>query len=274
MELPADVHLDFATLLTIMTVLTGIGWALDQWWLGPKRRKGPSPTADDKPGAVLEFARSFFPVIAFVLVLRSFIAEPFRIPSGSMLPTLLIGDFILVNKFAYGLRDPVFHFKFLDGAEPQRGDVVVFRWPLDPSKDFIKRVVGLPGDRLSYRDKVLSINGVVQPQQADGVYSLGESSLPGTQFRLSETLDTVEHRVLVNSARASDDFDYVVPEGEYFMMGDNRDGSDDSRRWGTVPARNLVGRAFFIWMSWDGERTMPAWSRIGTVIDSPTSEEP
>ena len=267
MTIPADVHLDFATILSILTVLTGIGWALDTWWLGPKRRAANPQAAEDKPGAVLDFARSFFPVIAFVLVLRSFIAEPFRIPSGSMLPTLLVGDFILVNKFTYGLRDPVFHFKFLQGNAPQRGDVVVFRFPLDPGKDFIKRLIGLPGDRIAYRDKQLYVNGTAQPQQADGVYSPDERVPMGAIYRLQEALGEVRHRVLVNPARPADDFEFVVPEGEYFMMGDNRDGSDDSRRWGTVPERNLVGRAFFIWMSWDAERFMPAWSRIGTVIE-------
>src|SRR5688572_5163502 len=150
MNLPPDVHFDFAVALTLLTLGTGLIWALDKWWLGPRRRFRYLP-GQDKPGAVVDFSRSFFPVILAVLILRSFIVEPFRIPSGSMIPTLLIGDFILVNKFAYGLRDPVFHWNFWHGDRPQRGDIVVFRYPLDPGKDYVKRVVGLPGDRLAYR---------------------------------------------------------------------------------------------------------------------------
>ncbi|MEK6805551.1 MAG: signal peptidase I [Pseudomonadota bacterium] len=261
-----DVHLDFATILAILTVVTGIGWALDKWWLGPARRAQLPAGVEDRPNSAIDFARSFFPVIALVLLLRSFLAEPFRIPSGSMLPTLLVGDFILVNKFTYGFRDPVFHHKFVSMNKPQRGDVVVFRWPIDPTKDFIKRLIGLPGDHIAYRDKQLFLNGVAMPRVADGVYT-AEGSLSAPQiYRYAESLGTVNHHVLANPARPADDFEFVVPEGEYFMMGDNRDGSDDSRRWGTVPERNLVGRAFFIWMSWDAEHFRPDLSRIGTVI--------
>jgi signal peptidase I len=147
-----DFHIDFAILLSVLTALTGVGWALDKWVFAPRR------AADVKPTWLLDFSRSFFPVILIVLLLRSFLAEPFRIPSPSMVPTLLVGDFILVNKFAYGLRDPVLHRKLVKLGEPQKGDVVVFRWPVDPSKDFIKRVIGVPGDHIAYHDKVLSVN--------------------------------------------------------------------------------------------------------------------
>jgi signal peptidase I len=261
----SQVHFDFATILTLLTLVTGVVWALDKWWLGPKRRAALPPEALDKPGAAVDFCRSFFPVILLVLLLRSFLAEPFRIPSGSMIPTLLVGDFILVNKFAYGLRDPVFNFKLLKVGHPQRGDVVVFRYPLDPTKDFIKRVIGLPGDHIAYRDKQLTVNGEVMPLSADGVYTAG-GSVPGVVYRFEEEIGPVQHRILVNPARPAEDFDFEVPEGHYFMMGDNRDGSDDSRRWGTVPERNLVGKAFFIWMAWDGERFRPDLSRIGNRI--------
>ena len=261
----SDVDLDFAVLLTLLTLVTGVIWSLDKWWLGPRRRAALAPGADDKPGGVVDFGRSFFPVILAVLLLRSFLAEPFRIPSGSMIPTLLVGDFILVNKFAYGLRDPVFHKKFLALGAPARGDVVVFRYPVDPSKDYIKRVIGLPGDRIAYRNKQLWVNDEPQPMNADGVYTSG-GSLPGVLYRFEEELGPVRHRVIVNPARPAEDFEFEVPEGQYFMMGDNRDGSDDSRRWGTVPERNLVGKAFFIWMSWDGSRLRPDWSRIGNRI--------
>jgi signal peptidase I len=257
-----DVHLDFAVILTLLTLVTGVFWALDRWWLGPRRRAGQPAEAPDKPSAFIDFCRSFFPVILLVLTLRSFLAEPFRIPSGSMIPTLLVGDFILVNKFAYGLRDPVFHTKFLKLGEPRRGDVCVFRWPVDPSKDFIKRIVGIPGDRIEYRDKQLFVNGEASPLQPDGVYPMP----PGVVYRLRESLGGVDHAILVNPDRPPEDFEFVVPPGQYFAMGDNRDGSDDSRRWGTVPERTLVGKAILIWMSWDGVHTRVEFGRIGTRI--------
>jgi signal peptidase I len=260
-----EVHFDFAVILTLLTAVTGVVWALDKWYLGPRRRAALPQGEADKPGNVVDFCRSFFPVILLVLLLRSFLAEPFRIPSGSMIPTLMVGDFILVNKFAFGLRDPVFHHKFLKVGLPQRGDVVVFRFPLDPTKDFIKRVIGLPGDRITYRNKQLSVNGEAVPTTADGVYTAGGSQ-PRVLYQFAEEIGDVEHRIHVDPARPAEDFDYQVPSGQYFMMGDNRDGSDDSRRWGTVPEHNLVGKAFFIWMSWDPERFRPDFSRIGDRI--------
>jgi signal peptidase I len=261
----SELHVDFAMILSGLTLVTGVVWALDKWWLGPRRRAALLEGAADKPGGMVDFCRSFFPVILLVLLLRSFLAEPFRIPSGSMIPTLLVGDFILVNKYAYGLRDPVFHRKFLQVGLPQRGDVVVFRYPLDPTKDFIKRVIGLPGDRIVYRNKQLTVNGEPMPLTADGVYTAG-GSLPGVVYRFEEEIGAVRHRILVNPARPAEDSEFEVPEGHYFMMGDNRDGSDDSRRWGVVPERNLVGKAFFIWMSLDFERFRPDFSRIGDRI--------
>jgi len=256
---------DFAVILTLLTLVTGVVWALDKWWLAPRRGAALAPGAEDHPNSLIDFSRSFFPVILLVLLLRSFLAEPFRIPSGSMIPTLLVGDFILVNKFAFGLRDPVFHYKLLQLGEPRRGDVVVFRYPVDPSKDFIKRVIGLPGDRISYRNKQLWVNDEAMPLDAAGVYTSGGSA-PGVVYRFEEALGPVQHHVIVNPARPAEDFEFEVPKGQYFMMGDNRDGSDDSRRWGTVPEGNLVGRAFLVWMSWDGARFRPDWSRIGNRI--------
>lgn len=263
MQAASDVHFDFAVLLTILTILTGIGWALDALWLARKRRGVISDAA--KAPWLIDFSRSFFPVILAVLVLRSFVAEPFRIPSGSMIPTLLVGDFILVNKFSYGLRDPVFHQEFLKGDRPERGDIVVFRWPRDPSVDFIKRIVGLPGDTVAYRDKVLYINGEALAQTPDGAYTAPK--LPGgTAYRMRESMPGHEHHIIVNPDEPPQDFEFTVPEGEYFAMGDNRDGSFDSRGWGTVSERLLVGKAFFIWMSWDGSIGRPNFSRIGTRI--------
>ncbi|MBV60548.1 signal peptidase I [Abyssibacter profundi] len=254
-----DVHLDFAAILLILAIVTGVIYLLDVMFWAKSR------SADAKPTSVVDISRSFFPVILIVLLLRSFVAEPFRIPSGSMIPTLHVGDFILVNKFSYGLRLPVFHTKVLPLGLPERGDVVVFRYPEDPSKDFIKRIVGLPGDEIVYHGKVLSVNG--QPVDIEPV-GLYQSANPRHRYatEYQETLGELEHGILVNPRSPAKDFRYTVPEGHYFAMGDNRDGSDDSRRWGPVPERNLVGKAMLIWMSWDGERNRPALSRIGTVI--------
>ena len=265
-----EFHLDFAAILTLLTLGTGIVWAADKVWLGPRRRAAMPADAvaagmPDTPGSIVDFCRSFFPVILLVLMVRSFLTEPFRIPSGSMIPTLEIGDFILVNKFAYGLRDPVFHNKLVRFGEPARGDIVVFRYPVNPEQDFIKRVIGVPGDRLAYRNKQLYVNNEPQPLDADGVYTAGGST-PGVVYKFRETLGAVQHPVIVNPARPAEDFELEVPEGQYFMMGDNRDGSLDSRSWGFVPERNLVGKAFFIWMSWDSSRLRPDWSRIGNSI--------
>jgi signal peptidase I len=257
---------DFAVILSVLTLVTGIVWLLDKLWLGPRRRARLGVDAVDKPGAFVDFCRSFFPVIFVVLMLRSFVAEPFRIPSGSMIPTLLVGDFILVNKFTYGLRDPVFHHKFIEMNEPKRGDVVVFRWPVDPSKDFIKRIIGIPGDRIIYRNKQLFVNGEPATLDADGAYTAAGLPPPGVVYRMEEHLGPVNHKILVNPERPADDFEFIVPPGEYFAMGDNRDGSDDSRRWGTVPEKNLVGKAFLIWMSWNSEDTRVEFSRIGKMV--------
>lgn len=260
----SDVHLDFAVILTLLTILTGIGWLIDLIWLSPRRKSVID--GSDKPPWLIDFARSFFPVILAVLILRSFVAEPFRIPSGSMIPTLLIGDFILVNKFAYGLRDPVFHQEFLARGKPERGDVAVFRYPSDPSLDYIKRIVALPGDEIAYKDKTIYINGEPYSQQPDGAYAAA-TTFNGAAYRLSEQINGVSHRIIVDPSRPSEEFVYQVPEGQYFAMGDNRDGSSDSRVWGTVPEENLVGKAFFVWMSWDGSRSRPNWGRIGRSIE-------
>jgi len=227
---------------------------------------------------VVEYARSFFPVILAVLLLRSFLVEPFRIPSGSMMPTLLVGDFILVNKFAYGLRLPVLYTKFLDIGNPERGDVVVFRFPKDPSTDYIKRLVGIPGDRIEYRNKTLVVNGQPIPQVPDGRYVGVGSGAGQTGYLVAEEDITGRgHAILVNpmapdlppGCRVLANGPITVPPGHYFAMGDNRDNSNDSRCWGLVPDENLVGKAFAIWMHWDGQRTgFPVdWERLGMLVN-------
>ncbi len=275
--------LDFPTLLVLLTFATGLIWALDAMIWAPKRRvrvaglkAAGEPVSEevlDKVGkepSLVELSRSFFPIILIVLLVRSFVVEPFRIPSGSMMPTLLVGDFILVNKFAYGLRLPVLNTKILDNDLPERGEVIVFRYPENPHVDYIKRVVGVPGDHIVYRNKVLYINGQQAPQQYLGTYvgEGGGQSMTGAR-RLRENLPGVEHDILVMPGRNifGGDFEFVVPEGEYFAMGDNRDNSRDSRAWGTVPEENLVGKAFFIWMSWDWNKDyFVSWDRLGGSI--------
>ncbi len=260
-----DLHFDFEAALVLFTVLTGLIWILDRIFLASKRKLAAGQAQVKEP-AWVEFSKSFFPIVLAVLCLRSFVVEPFRIPSGSMLPTLHSGDFILVNKYNYGIRLPVLHKTLIKNGSPERGDVAVFRFPPDPSKDFIKRIVGLPGDVVSYRDKVLYINGVPAELQPKGYYDEPRVPSMSQALRLSENLSGLQHDILLMDRRPGRDIQVQVPEGHYFAMGDNRDGSDDSRRWGFVPDKNLVGRAFMIWMSWDVTKNRPVFSRIGEKI--------
>jgi signal peptidase I len=273
-------NFDFPTLLVAATFFTGVAWAADALVLSPRRtrkarqleRQGMPPESREvaavlKEPTWIEYCKSFFPVILAVLLLRSFLVEPFRIPSGSMMPTLLVGDFILVNKYDYGIRLPVLNTKIIDIGEPKRGDVVVFRYPKDPSVDYIKRVVGLPGDRIGYYNKILHINGKPVAQVPAGVY-VGKGSgvsMSGAGER-QEQLGDVQHQILVMPRTPGMEGEYVVPENEYFVMGDNRDNSNDSRYWGTVPEQNLVGKAFRIWMNWDSANGGIEWDRIGKKI--------
>ena len=254
-------NFDFPLILVLASAVTGFIWLLDALLLARKRSK------DSKEPVLVEYSKAFFPVIFIVLMLRSFVVEPFRIPSGSMMPTLLVGDFILVNKFAYGLRLPVLNKKIADLGEPQRGDVVVFRYPEDPSVDYIKRVVAVPGDRVAYRDKILYINGQAMAQTPIGSYvGVGSGiSSSGAALR-EEDLDGVRHQILVRPAAGGAEGEMEVPPGHYFMMGDNRDNSKDSRYFGPVPESNLVGKAFMIWMNWDSAAGGVDWSRIGGTI--------
>lgn len=258
--MPQDIHFDFSAALLLLTLITGAVVALERFWLAPRREAGAA-----QPWGV-ETSRSFFPVLLFVLLLRSFVVEPFRIPSGSMLPTLEVGDFILVNKFAYGLKMPALHFTLVPTGSPERGDIAVFRFPEDPSKDFIKRIVGMPGDTLVYMDKHLYINGQKMEQLPLGAYPISMRGRDLIFERREENLAGRVHDILVGRPRPGEDTRVTIPEGHYFVMGDNRDGSDDSRRWGFVPERSLVGRAFFIWMSWNPQLGRPDWSRIGNTL--------
>ena len=251
--------MSFALFLLLLLVVTGLVCLADFLWLRKKRAK------EAKEPWWVEYSVSFFPVILIVFLLRSFLFEPFKIPSGSMIPTLLIGDFILVNKFTYGIRLPVINRKVVELGRPERGDVMVFRYPDDPSLDYIKRVVGLPGDRIEYRDKRVSVNGQFLPVKQIDDYLSRERM----QFsrRYIETLGTHQHEILLeedapalmgqgrsfphsgNCIYNTASLTCTVPPGHYFVMGDNRDNSSDSRVWGFVPDENIVGKAFFIWLN-------------------------
>jgi signal peptidase I len=274
--------MNFALILFLLTVVTGAVWLLDRLVLA--RRRGP----DEPEPAWLEYPKSFFPVLFVVFLLRSFVAEPFRIPSSSMRPTLVVGDYILVNKFGYGIRLPIVEQKIIPVADPQRGDVVVFRYPVNPSQDFIKRVIGVGGDTVEYRDKQLSVNGKPLPQKPDGSYSYLEGLRFETTERRIETAEagggTKSYTVAAQPQAApvypanvrpfpgrenceynERGFRCRVPAGHYFMMGDNRDASDDSRYWGFVPDDHIRGRAFVIWFNWDDIAGL-AFERVGSGI--------
>ena len=298
---------NFALILFVLMVVTGVIWCLDVFYLAKQRRaaanralaeydaRSVKATADgiklDNQGqgrrtqieadilrqpTWVEYSGSFFPVIALVFFLRSFLYEPFKIPSSSMVPTLLVGDLILVNKFTYGIRLPVLNKKVIQINDPQRGDVMVFKYPLDMSQDYIKRVVGVPGDKITYENKRLTVNGVeVKYSQLDDYL---DDERPVYHKQLEENLSGVSHRILNSPADPTykrenvlafpnneactyryEGFSCTVPAGNYFMMGDNRDNSADSRYWGFVPDRNIVGKAFFVWMNFGSLR------RIGSI---------
>jgi signal peptidase I len=284
--------MNFALILFLATVFTGLVALADKVVFAKRR------AADAREPWWIEYPKSFFPVLLIVFLLRSFVAEPFKIPSSSMRPTLEVGDFILVNKFAYGIRLPIVEQKIVALSDPKRGDVVVFRYPLNPSQDFIKRVIGLPGDTVVYRDKRLAVNGVPWSQKQDGTYSYLEGLRFETMDQFSETVDagavqgskdqqaTRDHRAAVDPTMPSvspgqvrvfpgrENCDYnpdgsgftcKVPAGYYFVMGDNRDRSDDGRYWGFVRDDHLRGRAFFIWFNWDDISGL-AFKRVGSGI--------
>ncbi|MDO6544152.1 signal peptidase I [Photobacterium sanguinicancri] len=294
----------FSLILVLATLVTGIVWALDKFVWAPKRQlkidAAAANAGDEIDAEVLnsvapqpvwvEQTASLFPVIALIMVFRSFIYEPFQIPSGSMMPTLLVGDFILVEKFSYGLRDPVFRHKLVENGEPERGDVVVFKYPPQPNIDYIKRVVGLPGDTVRYsanKQVCIAAKGtsdclpVPLTNMVDSEFQQGMTQL--VQF--NEKLGDVEHQILIHPLKRDRTLAYqprpgvsewVVPEDQYFVMGDNRDNSADSRYWGFVPEANLVGKAVGIWISFEFERgadsALPSWiptdvrfSRVGGI---------
>ena len=260
--------IDLTLVLVLALLFTAVIWLLDRFVLAPRRTARGEDPAAPQPWYI-DLPRSLFPMLFVVVALRSFVVEPFRIPSGSMLPTLTVGDFIAVNKFAYGLRLPVLNVKIVPIGTPQRGDVIVFRYPEDPSEHFIKRVIGLPGDRIHYEDRTLTINGQKIARE------LVSAQVPKEAFSQlwREHLEGVDHSIylmpsmhMMSSAleqQAQGPWDVTVPAGHYFVMGDNRDNSRDSRFWGFVPDENIVGRTFAVWMHWDGG--LPSFSSLRAV---------
>ncbi len=255
--------IDFPLVLVVSTFVTGAIWLADVVLWKAKREAAAEQAANPEEAPaepwLVETSRSFFPVLAIVLVLRSFLIEPFQIPSGSMLPTLEVGDFILVNKYSYGLRLPVAGTKVIEVGDPQRGDIMVFKYPEDGKTNYIKRVVGLPGDTIEYVNKVLTINGEVVPERF-------LAHLPPRKL-FEEHLGDVTHRLYEHQKIANRGAEgvWVVPENSYFVMGDNRDNSKDSRFWGFVPDELVVGRAFAIWMQWKSLTSLPSFSRVGGI---------
>jgi len=257
--------LDFPLILVLAVFISGGIWLLDWALLARLRRKRQPMLVDDqkplKEPAVVEYAKSFFPVLFIVLVLRSFLFEPFQIPSGSMLPTLKIGDFILVNKYHYGLRLPVLGTKVVANNDPQRGDVMVFKYPENPKINYIKRVVGLPGDTIRYQNKQLSINGEPVPLKLVAQLPPGN---PKIQL-LQEQLGEVNHQIHRRIAPAFTAQEWEVPAGHYFVLGDNRDNSRDSRYWGFVPDELVVGKAVLVWMHWNEFWSLPSFADVGAI---------
>jgi len=273
-------NIDFTAVLAVLSIVTGVIWGAyvlvmklrnknrvdaeeKDTKAKDKNTKKETSTKTIKEPLLVEFSRFLFPVFMVVLVVRGFLVEPFQIPSGSMLPTLEAGDYILVNKFSYGLRSPLGYFKIVDLGQPERGDVIVFRYPENPKIDYIKRVVGVPGDRLKYVDKVLYINDepmlitALQPYAKDPRF-----------MELQEVLGEVTHNVLQNPYESNVAVgETIVPDDKYFVFGDNRDNSRDSRYWGFVPDENLKGRAFMIWLHKKESEWPSQWSRIGTIIE-------
>ena len=250
---------DVPLLLTLLTILVGLVYLSDLCYFAKKRG------ATKEIPLVFDCARSFFPIFLIVLLIRSFIIQPYRVPTGSLEPTVMSGDFIIVNQYVYGLRLPVINKKIVEIGSPKRGDIALFRYPDDPRMIYVKRVIGLPGDHISYRSKTLTINGKVA-QQFDLGMDMEAGRDPHSSVQLkTEMLGEVSHSIFIRPHyREFEEFDIIiVPSRSYFMMGDNRDNSNDSRVWGVVPEKNLIGKAIGVWMSWDHSNKTIRWKRIG-----------
>ncbi|MEQ1674291.1 MAG: signal peptidase I [Candidatus Nitrotoga sp.] len=280
--------MDFSLIMLVLLLITGGVSLLDKFLLYPQRLVESARLAREQSKITIkepwwvEYAKSFFPVILVVFLLRSFLIEPFKIPSGSMIPTLQVGDFIVVNKFIYGIRLPIVGKKLVEINSPERGDVMVFHYPENPSIDYIKRVVGVPGDNIVYRHKQVVVNGVIQKLEGNGDYNYVEPGLSfvhtkiyneslssGRSYKVLQNPDAPNMRLgdvaefphRENCAYSVDEMRCIVPKGHYFMLGDNRDNSRDSRYWGFVPDEMLVGKAFMVWMNFND------FKRVGLSIN-------
>ena len=260
--------MDFTLGLFLAVLLSGLIWLVDIVFLRRRRDK------ETRESLIVEYARSFFPVLLVVFLIRSFLFEPFQIPSGSMIPTLRVGDFVLVNKFQWGLRLPLIHTPLTRGSPVEAGDIMVFRYPKNPRIDYIKRVIGLPGDTIEVKGNDLYINGKLVPQKFFGNFNYrpegqgAEGMVIPTKEYAQELGGHHFHIIEFDTPEAQMDFGpYKVPPHSYFMMGDDRDNSNDSRFWGVVPEHNIVGKAMFVWFSWDAEDWSIRWKQIGRSLD-------
>lgn len=255
----------FLLILLLLTIFSGIVVVVDKIL-----SRGNAAPETGKMPLILDYSKSLFPVFIVVLLLRSFIAQPFKVPSGSLEPTVMPGDFMLVTQFNYGLRMPVWNNTIVPIDTPQRGQIALFRWPVNPNVTFVKRVIGLPGDRISYVNKVLTINGI----KCDQSFVKNSVDVEGGDDALAKVMEEnllgVKHLILIHSDMPGQDFqNLVVPPHEYLMMGDNRDNSDDSRDWGFVSINDFIGRARFVWFNWNSNMPWSQkidWHRIGTVL--------
>ena len=255
-----QIYNDFSAILTYAALTTLAIWAIDALFFKKRRLANNNDATEPK---IVEYSRSFFPILLIVLVLRAFLGEPFRIPSGSMKPNLLEGDFILVNKYTYGIRLPVTGTKVLSVNQPARGDVMVFRYPLDTGINFIKRVIALPGDTVSYRDKILTINGqVMDIKYLESAQDTDPFGRLEQLKKYSENLTGYEHDIYYAARDRLTQDEITVPAGHYFVMGDNRDNSQDSREWGFVPEELIIGKGLLIWFSWDHDAKDVRWHRL------------
>ena len=279
-------NINLPLILTLAVLVSGVIWLFDAVFFARARRARVAAVeqqfkqvevaqqhkneayqtakfAAGKEPLLVEYAKSFFPVLFVVFFLRSFLVEPFQIPSGSMIPTLEVGDFILVNKFAYGLRVPVINKTFIPVSSPKRGDVMVFFPPHNPKTYYIKRVIGVPGDKISYINHVLTINGQVIPETLQAMLPVGAPRLRMTTESIDgKEFTTYKHTIPGSLSRYGA---WTVPAGHYFMMGDNRDNSADSRDWGFVSEDAIVGKAFAVWMHWENFLSIPSFDRVGVV---------
>lgn len=252
---------NFLNILSLLTIFSGVICLVDIIWRRIKKTK------QEKHPLIIDYARSFFPILLVVLIIRSLLFQPYRVPTGSLEPTIMPGDLILVNQYDYGLYFPLWDKKFVTVSEPRRGQIALLRWPVNPAVTFVKRVIGIPGDHISYQNKVLFINGKrISQKFIRSTLEIGNGKTWKAK-EYEENLYGIKHLILLRPDRPAENFkDLIVPKGKYFVMGDNRDDSDDSRSWGFVSANAFIGRALFIWMSWDSQNYRVRWHRIGNKL--------